>query len=105
MSYDAKRDDPHAALTFIVGAVGTILLIVVVVLLEIFYYRARSQEEYRKVTLQAPEELTRLRAQQEAELAGYAWVDEANAVLRIPIDRAMELVVLEQDARRGAGAR
>jgi hypothetical protein len=105
MSYDAKRDDPSAAVTFIVGAVGTILLIVVVVVLEIFYYRSKSQEEYRKVTLQVPEELTRVRAQQEAELAGYAWLDEVNGVLRIPIDRAMELVVLEQDARRSPGAR
>ncbi len=35
----------------------------------------------------------RLRAQEDARLATYGWVDRAAGVVRIPIDRAMELLV------------
>ncbi len=36
-----------------------------------------------------------LTATQEALLQGYAWVDQASGVARIPIDRAMQLVVAQ----------
>jgi len=42
------------------------------------------------------DELRAHRAQEEALLTGYGWVDRDNAIARIPIERAMELV-----ARRG----
>jgi len=34
-----------------------------------------------------------LRASEDARLSSYGWVDRANGVARIPIDRAMELIV------------
>jgi len=34
-----------------------------------------------------------LRASEDAHLSSYGWVDRANGVARIPIDRAMELIV------------
>lgn len=37
-------------------------------------------------------DLRRLRSEEEAVLDGYAWVDRAAGVARIPIERAMELV-------------
>jgi len=38
-------------------------------------------------------QMTALRAQQLATLNSYGWVDRSNGVIRIPIQRAMELVV------------
>jgi len=35
----------------------------------------------------------RLQAEQRSRLAGYAWVDRAHGVARIPIERAMQLIV------------
>jgi hypothetical protein len=35
----------------------------------------------------------RLQAEQRSRLAGYAWVDRAHGVVRIPIERAMQLIV------------
>lgn len=41
------------------------------------------------------EELKTLRAVEEARLHGWGWVDRRSGVVRIPIERAMELVVSE----------
>ncbi|TNF71888.1 MAG: hypothetical protein EP299_10665 [Acidobacteria bacterium] len=39
------------------------------------------------------EEMRRFLAEEEQDLASYGWVDEGNGIARIPIDRAMELIV------------
>jgi hypothetical protein len=39
------------------------------------------------------EDLRELRSREEAELHSYAWVDKTNGVVRIPIDRAMNLLL------------
>jgi hypothetical protein len=46
------------------------------------------------------DDLTAMRAAEEKELRTYGWVDKENKVVRIPIDRAMELI-----AERGLPAR
>ena len=40
-----------------------------------------------------PGDLAALHAEEDAVLDNYAWVDRAHGVVRIPIDRAMQLVV------------
>lgn len=45
------------------------------------------------------QELQALRLREDAELNQYAWIDRSNGVVRIPIERAMELM-----ARRGLGS-
>jgi hypothetical protein len=39
--------------------------------------------------------LTELRAKEKAALASYGWVDQKAGVVRLPIDRAMELTIRE----------
>ena len=49
----------------------------------------------------APEvDLQAFRAREDAELSGYGWIDRTAGVVRIPIDRAMELI-----AQRGLPTR
>ena len=43
--------------------------------------------------------LAELRAKELAASTTYGWVDQAGGVVRLPIDRAMELVVAEQGAK------
>ena len=50
----------------------------------------RSQPRLQRVPA---EEMRRLRAADEAILNSYGWVDEEAGVVRIPIDRAMELTL------------
>lgn len=100
------HSDPKSSTTFIVGTVGIVLLLVIVVMLEVLYYQTNDAEVFRKVVQQQPEELRQLQAEQREVLNGYAWVDEANAVVSIPIDEAMRLTVddLQADRARAGGA-
>lgn len=54
----------------------------------------RLQTEPRK-------DLARLRAEEDALLGGYAWVDRQAGTVRIPIVRAMELLAERRAGRRG----
>jgi hypothetical protein len=49
------------------------------------------------------EELKELRAEEDRILSSYGWVDPANGIVRIPIDRAMKLVLERGLPVRGAG--
>lgn len=40
-----------------------------------------------------PADLARMRAEEDARLTSYAWVDKPAGVVRIPVERAMELMV------------
>ena len=47
-------------------------------------------------------QLRQLRADEEAKLTRYQWVDQKKGVVRVPLDRARELVLSEW-ARRPSG--
>ncbi len=87
--------EPNTPLTALVGIVFAILLFVVVVLLQAFFYQAEQQENVRKVVAVAPEQLSRLQAEQGELLHSYKVVDQQKGVVAIPIDLAMKLVVSE----------
>jgi hypothetical protein len=66
------------------------------------YYRSQvpsralpPPQTFSEPRLRADEnaELRRLQAEQERQLSAYAWVDRAHGVVRIPIERAMQLIV------------
>jgi len=48
-------------------------------------------------------DLERFRAQEEAKLNSYGWVDQPAGVVRLPIARAMELIVQRGLPTRGSG--
>jgi hypothetical protein len=85
--------DPKASSTVVIGVVGALVLVVIVIALQALYYRAEQAEVVRKVYQAAPEEWSRLRAEQEARLHAYRWVDKQKGVVAVPIDRAIELLV------------
>ncbi|MCW5893586.1 MAG: hypothetical protein KIT14_23975 [bacterium] len=62
---------------------------------------ARREPPEPRLQIDPIGDLAALRAREVAQLAGYGWVDRQAGVVRIPIDRAMELLV----ARRGGAAR
>jgi hypothetical protein len=45
-------------------------------------------------------DLQAFRAQEDAELQSYGWVNRTSGIVHIPIDRAMDLVVQRQEARQ-----
>ena len=90
-----RYDDPDVPMSAVVAVVSVVLVIVSVVLLEGLYFHMSNAEFERKIVAPPNEELVQMRVEQGELLEGYAWVDQEAAVVRIPIERAMKLVVEE----------
>jgi hypothetical protein len=99
-----RNDDPDASATIAFGIVGAILVFVIIVALQALFYRTQNEEFKRKMIAQAPEELSRLVAEQRERLGGYRWVNEKVGIAAIPIDRAMELTIRELNRARAAAS-
>ncbi len=94
------QSDPKALTTLLVGLIGFALVMVTVIGTDALY-RATDDAEFRAKNYGVvPAELSRLRSQQLEELHSYRWIDQSKGVVGIPIDRAMELMVREQAAKR-----
>lgn len=91
-----KDDDPRAPETIVAGVLGAILVFAIIVGLQALFYTMQDVERGDKVIKVAPEELTRLRAEQTERIGQYRWVDPVAGVATLPIERAMELTVRDQ---------
>jgi len=89
-------DDPRAPETLVAGVLGAILVFAIIVGLQAFFYTMQENERADKVIKAAPEELTRLRAEQTERIGQYRWVDPVGGIATLPIERAMELTVRDQ---------
>lgn len=90
-----RYDDPNVAKSAVAGLVGAVLLFVIVVLLQAMFYRMEGSEIARKTQSEPYEALARLDAEQREQLGSYRIVDPQAGTVRIPVERAMELVVAE----------
>ena len=88
-----KYDNVNTPVIAAVGLLAVLGLVAFVLLLQIVYYQAETQQEYEKIIAQPDVELDNLKTQQQGKLASYAWVNEKQKVVAIPIDRAMDLVL------------
>lgn len=79
------------ALTSALGWVGVILLFALIVF--IAYLPNRPPPVDHAVVEARLSTLAELRAREHSLLHSYAWVDASSGVVRIPIERAMELTV------------
>lgn len=91
--------DPKVSTTLVVGALGVILTVVIILALQVLFYRTAQREYVAKVVEVGSEKLERTEAEQRALLEGYRWVDRDNGVVALPIERAMELVIEENQGR------
>jgi hypothetical protein len=94
--------EPDTALTAVIGVASAIVLVALVIFLQAYFYREERGELARKVEAVAPEELARLRAQQQELLGSYHVIDAKTGIVGIPVERAMELLVREAGAEPGA---
>jgi hypothetical protein len=107
--HEQKEVNPMLIVWSAVGlAIGTVLSCLIV--WGVFnYFKASFEKEYAKipkpVSAPAPippgpliqehpaEELKALHAREDHVLGSYAWVDQKDGIVRIPIDRAMDLLL------------
>lgn len=92
-----KSGNPDTTMTVVVGIAGVLVVLLTIILLQALYYRTES-DLYTEVYSQPLLDVIQVRAQQQELLNGYLWVDRDKGIVRLPIDRAMELVVREAGA-------
>ena len=97
---ERPQDELRATPIVIVGIVGSILTVVIILLLSVLFLHEKQGEIYSKSSAPGPDDLRRRRSEQREVLTEYRWVDEKQGIVRIPIDRAMELLVKESAEKR-----
>lgn len=98
---ERPQDELRASPIVLVGVVSAILLFFLVVGTSAAFLIWEKEAATEKTSPLLPDDLRRLRNQQMGELGGYRWVSEKDGIVRIPIERAMELVVAEQSGESG----
>lgn len=89
------RSEPRMGLVASAFGATVIGLILVVLAVQAVYDHVREQQIYVKVLEPVSEDLKNLRAREDSQLHSYQYVDRASGTVRIPIERAMELMEKE----------
>jgi stringent starvation protein B len=92
------RHDPNVRFLALFGF--AILVVLALVIAGIQYYHDRVKEQQIFVKVLAPESsaLQALRAREDQELHSYQYLNRDKGIVRLPIERAMELVAREYAA-------
>ncbi len=108
-----------AALWFAAALIGTVIVVLVLMRWTFYafptpqaeaglgpYTRGVAAELPPEPRLQvhAPEDLKKLREQEDSMLTSYGWVDKQHGLVRIPVERAMELLARRDSAARAENA-
>lgn len=98
----ASLEDKLDVKTIAFAAAGIVMVIVVIVIALLALYKSAETDQFnKKVVDRPPREFTELKLKQQGELNTYKWVDRAAGVAAIPIDRAMDIVVRENQGAFG----
>lgn len=97
-SYD--HSDPKASILFIFGGATVVLLILVSAGIMFYYDTTLSEQVFTKVLTVDSDQLKKLRATEDHELYTYGYADRAAGKVRLPINRAMELISTEAAENR-----
>jgi hypothetical protein len=95
MSSSYLENEPYdnTVLISALGWIGVFLIFLLIVVVAYLPNQAASQEEQNVEARTAIR--NKVRADQALLLDGYQWVNQAEGVVRIPVDRAMEIAVEE----------
>jgi hypothetical protein len=93
------RDEPSAG-AIALFAVGSLFLLVLTILaIQQYFDHIWNEAVYEKVLAPPSEQLKEVRGRDDWNLTHYMYMDKAAGQVRIPVDRAMELIL--QDAAAG----
>jgi len=95
-----ETTEPRSGAIALVGAGIVILLVLIIVGVEAYYDRVRDQQIFVKQLQPVSEDFKALRAREDTDLNSYRYIDRAKGSVRLPINRAMDLLVEEAHAKR-----
>jgi hypothetical protein len=93
------RAEPSVAAIFGFAAGSMILLVLTIFAIQQYFDHIWSEAVYEKVLVPPSEKLREVRGRDDWNLTHYMYMDKASGQVRIPVDRAMELML--QDAAAG----
>ena len=92
---DYEHGEPRTKLIAAFG-LGTIFVLVAVVMgVQAYFDHVEEQLVFQKQLVPVFDDLKNVRAREEGQLHSYQYIDRNAGVVRIPIDRAMELLAAE----------
>lgn len=94
-----NHDDPLAGPTYLIGFVGTVLLVAIIFLIQVVVYDSRERIGARVESAEFLE-IGEVRAKQRGELESYGWSYPEENRVRIPVQSGVEQVL----RRYGSGA-
>ncbi|HEY1204920.1 MAG: hypothetical protein ABSH46_07020 [Bryobacteraceae bacterium] len=95
-----ETSEPRSGAIALIGAATVILLVLIIFGVQAYYDHARDQQIFVKQLQPVSEDLKALHAREDADLNSYRYIDRAKGTVRLPINRAMDLVVEEAHAKR-----
>ncbi|MBA4031256.1 MAG: hypothetical protein C0478_10270 [Planctomyces sp.] len=96
----AKYDDLNVRGIAVAGIASVVIVIVCIVGIQAVYFDYKQREDQKKVVDAQPVFADSVLAEQRSRLNEYGWIDKEKQIVAIPIDRAMEIVVKEEAAKR-----
>lgn len=87
------RDDIRVGPVVLAGVIGAVLLFAMIVGLSALFLRQQQKAAYDERASRSPDELHSLESGQIERLSEYTWINQKKGIVRIPIERAMKLVV------------
>lgn len=87
--------EPQAKMIAIFAGATVVLLAVVILAIQAYFDRVYQQQVYEKVLEPPSEQLRDLHAREDSELYSYKYIDRTKGLVRLPIERAMELLAKE----------
>jgi hypothetical protein len=94
-----ETSEPRTGLIALIGFAMVVLLAVTIMGVEAYYDHVRDQQIFVKQLEPVSDDLRALRAREDTDLNSYRYIDRAKGVVRLPIDRAMDLLVEESHAK------
>ena len=91
----AAPDNIQSSSIAIWGFLGALVTFLIVMVLQVLFFWQEGEQQAANEA-QAPRAARELLQTQDAQLSGYAWADKGRQVVRIPIERAIELIVAER---------
>jgi hypothetical protein len=93
------RDEPSASAIAMFAIGSLVLLVLTIVAIQQYFQHIWDQAVYEKILAPPSEQLREVRGRDDWNLTHYMYMDKASGVVRIPVDRAMDLML--QDAAAG----
>jgi hypothetical protein len=94
--FDRAEPSSGAIATFMIGSL--ILLVLTILAIQQYFDHIWNQAVYEKVLAPPSEQLKEVRGRDDWNLTHYMFMDKASGQVRIPIDKAMELNLLDAAA-------